>query len=363
MAGRPVRGGGAMSRELILGIAKWTGLFAVAGFLTRKRLRILGYHGIWFLDGHFGNHLFMSPEKFRARVEWLKNSKYAVIPLGQAISDLDNAGLPPYSTVITIDDGWYGTRLHMLPVLEEYSLPATLYVYTGAVESKQPLQHILLAALIHLTEEKELEIIDPLTDRNIRWDLVSSEGRAECTSRVKDIFYSLPVEQAGDFCRSVTGKLGFDYEQVSASRQFGFMSYDHIAEADSRGLDIQLHTHTHDLHADQPETLDLEIPVNREALAPHVTSPLEHFCYPSGVHSPDMFPYLEKHGIRSAVLTDTGLVTQHSHRYSLGRILDGEDVSLLEFEAELCGFLELVRHAKQFLNSGITSAGLRRVAQ
>jgi peptidoglycan/xylan/chitin deacetylase (PgdA/CDA1 family) len=352
-----------MSRDLILGIAKWTGLFAVAGLLTRKRLRILGYHGIWFLDGHFGNHLFMNPEKFRARMAWLKNSKYAVMPLGQAISKLGDTGLPAYSTVITIDDGWYGTCSHMLPVLEEFALPATLYVYTQAVEAREPLQKILLAALIYLTEEKELEIIDPVAGHRIRWDLGSSEGRAECTAKVQDILFSLTDNQTGDFCRLVADRLGFDYERISASRQFGFMSYEHIAEADSRGLDIQLHTHTHELDADQPETIEREIAANREALAPHVTSPLEHFCYPCGIHSPGMFPYLERHGIRSAVLTDTGLVTRHSHRYTLRRIMDGEDISLLEFEAELCGFLELVRGAKQFLNNGMASVGLRRTAQ
>ena len=351
-----------MSRNLILQIAKWTGLFAIAGQLTRKRLRILGYHGIWFLEGHFGNHLFMHPGKFRARMEWLRNSKYTVLPLDRAIRGLADSTLPPYSTVITIDDGWYGTCSYMLPVLEECALPATLYVYTGAVGSQEPVQKILLAALIQLTDKQGLVIDDPVTSREIDFDLGSREGKTECTRCVQDILLSLPDGRIDSFCRQVTDTLGFEYDRIIASRQFGFMSYDDIAEANRRGLDIQLHTHTHDLDRERPEDLDREIPVNREALAPHVNSSLEHFCYPSGVCSPGMFPYLEKLGVKSAVLTEPGFVTQRSHIYSLKRILDGELISQLEFEAEMSGFLELVREVKQYLKKLLRYDSPARVA-
>ncbi len=75
-------------KSLILNVAKRFGLFAVAGWITQNQVRILGYHGIWFRDGHFGNHLFMSPEKFQARLSWLENSKYRIVSLDQALDGL-----------------------------------------------------------------------------------------------------------------------------------------------------------------------------------------------------------------------------------------------------------------------------------
>jgi len=51
-------------KSVILNVAKQLGLFAVASSITRAEIRIIAYHGIWFRDGHFGNHLFRSPENF-----------------------------------------------------------------------------------------------------------------------------------------------------------------------------------------------------------------------------------------------------------------------------------------------------------
>ena len=144
--------------------------------------------------------------------------------------------------------------------------------------------------------------------------------------------------------------LGFDYDEIVQSRQFGFMTYDEIADANRRGIDIQLHTHTHDLNPNHPEAVSDEIRINRDKLAPHVTSSLEHFCYPSGVNCPEMHAYLEDNGVKSATLIDTGLVSPKSHRFELKRILDGEEIDLLEFEAEMSGFLEILRSVKRTLS-------------
>ena len=127
------------------------------------------------------------------------------------------------------------------------------------------------------------------------------------------------------------------------------MTYDEIADSNKRGIDIQLHTHSHHLSAESPEKIVDEVKVNRGKLAPHVVSSLEHFCYPSGVNCPAMHAYLDENGVKSATLIDTGLVSPKSHRFELKRILDGENIDLLEFEAEMSGFLEILRTVKRAL--------------
>ncbi len=330
---------------LVLLLAKLFGLFHVASWLTRNRLRILGYHGIWFSEDHFGNFLFMSAEKFQSRMSWLQKSKYQVISLNQAMEEFEQGKIRPYTTVVTIDDGWYGTYVYMLPILEQDSLPATLYVYTEAVESQKALINILMPALVRLSRVPKLEF-DFLVGDSSCLDLQDKELVIE---KLASYIEQLNAEQRESFCEVLASKLGFDFEKILQSRQFGLMSFEEIADANRRGLDIQLHTHTHTCDIEKPEKLVSEIQINRKKLLPFVTSSLKHFCYPSGICTPHMYPYLAESQVYSATLTQIGLVEKGSDPYALKRILDGQDVSQLEFEGELSGFFELFRKLKSKL--------------
>jgi len=336
-------------KSFILSTARRLGLFEVASWITRSQIRILGYHGIWFRDGHFGNHLFMSPEKFQSRISWLKKSKYQVIPLETAFASLKNGNTQPYSTVITIDDGWYGTYKYMVPPIEKEILPATIYVYTEAVDLQVALPKILIPALLHLSDKSRLRFTKPGAVDSDEISIASETEKQRAVADFLSLLEKLTTDQAVALSREVANGLGFDYDEIVRSRQFGFMTYEEIADANRRGIDIQLHTHSHDLDAESPEKVADEIKINRAKLAPHVTSSLEHFCYPSGVNCSAMHPYLDASGVKSATLIDTGLVAPKSHRFELKRILDGENIDLLEFEAEMSGFLEIVRTVKRTL--------------
>lgn len=335
----------------VLRIAKALGLFTLASWMTRHKLRILGYHGIWFLDGHYGNYLFMAPDTFQERMTWLKNSKYHVTSLDTAVAELNSGKFTPYSTVITIDDGWYGTYRYMLPALEQNSLPATLYVYTRPVDTQKILPNILIPALISLSREQRLNLHHPVDGSDLALDISASGAKQQAISKLLDIWGwgKLDTDQTENLCREVTEKLGFDYDGIVASRQFSFMSYAEITDANGRGLDIQLHTDSHNLSVEAPEAIVPDIRINREKLAPHVNSTLVHFCYPSGVNSSAMHGYLTESNVQSATLVDIGLVAPDTNPHALTRILDGQDVSQLEFEGEMSGFMELLR--------GITGRG------
>lgn len=330
----------------VLLIAKILGLFELASWLTRNQIRILGYHGIWFLDKHFGNFLFMSSDRFQARMAWLKQSKYTIISLDEAIKRLQQKKTTPYSIVITIDDGWYGSYKYMLPILEQNLFPATLYVYTEAVELQKPLFHIMISAIFNLTEKKVLKTFNAETNEELEVDISDSEKKQLVLSDILEKLSKLKNLQKESLCREITIALGFDYESIYKSRQFGLMSFDEIHQANNRGLDIQLHTHTHTVDIKAPEKLIEEIDVNKKKLQPYVDSTLEHFCYPSGTYNPEMQHYLKKSKVVSGTLCDTGLVTSASNLYELNRILDGQLISQLEFEGEVSGFLELIRQIR-----------------
>ncbi len=122
-------------------VAKYSGLFALARILTARKTRVLAYHGIWLGEGHFGNFLYMSADKFAARMALLKKWRYPVVPF-KGRPDKAQHRCP---TVITIDDGWYSAWASMLPALEKHNYPATVYLTTYYCLHQAPVIDVALS--------------------------------------------------------------------------------------------------------------------------------------------------------------------------------------------------------------------------
>ncbi|HJV66341.1 MAG TPA: polysaccharide deacetylase family protein [Geomonas sp.] len=87
--------------------------------------------------------LAVSPENFRAQLRLIKER----FPLVRFEEDWDKAARP--AICITFDDGYADNALEALPILEELGVPATFFVSTGTVDTRQQfwwdeLQQILL---------------------------------------------------------------------------------------------------------------------------------------------------------------------------------------------------------------------------
>ncbi|WP_340118781.1 polysaccharide deacetylase family protein [Pelagibius sp. 7325] len=329
-------------------IAKALGLFALSRRLTQGGLRILCYHGIWLGEGHYGNFLFMSPEKFAARMAFLARAGYPLLPLGEAVERLRAGSLPAGATAITIDDGWHGTYRHMLPALEAHRLPATVYVTTYCAEKQYPVFDLVVRYLLDRGAGQELDLaalgiagagrvrLDTPEARGAAGEAIMAHGRE-----------ALDGAGCHAFGARLAAALGFDYDALVARRIFHLMSPAELADAVERGFDIQLHTHRHRTPLDDPEALAREIADNRARLEPIAKRRLHHFCYPSGVYERKIWPQLEALEIESATTIEQGINFADAPVLGLKRLLDGQDVELIEFEAELCGFIELTRRLRR----------------
>jgi peptidoglycan/xylan/chitin deacetylase (PgdA/CDA1 family) len=325
-------------KEGLLQAARAGGLFALSRRASRKSLRILAYHGLWTTPGYqYGNHLFITPEQFERRMIWLRNSRYPVLPLAEAVRRLDDGSLPDYAVVITIDDGWSSTYTHMLPILEGLGLPATAYITTWYSDNQLPVVNIAVDYILK------------------RAGQAPNDGAA-ITSEIEKLASLSQREQA---LRECAARFDVATEEWWEGRQFHVMSTSQIREADRRGLDIQLHTHRHRSSDTDSDHLEREIADNRASLARACGRPelsFSHFCYPSGVAHSSAVAVLEGAGIRSATLVEVGINKRSTNPYRLRRFLDGRSVSEAEFQAYLSGALELYCTVKKVrLNAPQTS--------
>jgi peptidoglycan/xylan/chitin deacetylase (PgdA/CDA1 family) len=74
---------------------------------------------------------------FAAQMKWLKDNDYTVIPLRTLVNYLRGEGPapPPQSVVITADDGHKTVYSDMLPIVRQYNMPVTLFLYPSCISN------------------------------------------------------------------------------------------------------------------------------------------------------------------------------------------------------------------------------------
>jgi peptidoglycan/xylan/chitin deacetylase (PgdA/CDA1 family) len=332
------------ARSLALYCARALGGFKLAQFITRKRLRILCYHGFSSGDEHeVAPLVFMTPETFERRMQILRKRGLPVISLEEGVRRLRRGEVRNAETVITLDDGWASNLTIGLPILEKYGYLACVYMSTEHLEADTEGFNVVLSYMIHRSARDRLKLqgLHPLIDGtyNIRQDPTAATI-ALITAAEK----AMPLAQRQQLLRPIARALEQDLDHVLTGGRFRLLNPEEIQELVRHGIDIQLHTHTHRLPDDRFEAAVCEIEQNRKALRGFTKSELKHFCYPSGFHSPHHPEWLTKLGIVSATTCDPGMNPPGTSPMLLRRYLDGNETSDIEFEAEVCGLRELARN-------------------
>jgi CelD/BcsL family acetyltransferase involved in cellulose biosynthesis/peptidoglycan/xylan/chitin deacetylase (PgdA/CDA1 family)/GNAT superfamily N-acetyltransferase len=331
-------------KKLLYKCAKAFGLFRFSSLLTRGRLRILCYHGFHDSDAGdpFAPKIFISLSTFRRRLEFLKAKSVTVLPLSDAIGRLQAGTLPPCSVAITIDDGFFST-LQASRLLSDYRLPATVYVTTYYVLKSVPIFRLAIRYILWKTACPAIDVSRWLPQYDRPVDISQQQGRTRIIWELIRYGESLPAEsQRSDLASDVGRQLGVDYEQLVQDRSLSLLTAGEITSLANLGIDIQLHTHRHRFPVQEDVAVG-ELEDNRKVLAGLLNRQFDHFCYPSGIWSPAVWPALRRGGIISATTCDRGLNTGATHLLGLKRIPDNEDLSDIEFEAEIAGFAELMR--------------------
>ena len=74
---------------------------------------------------------------FRSQLQYLKDHGYRTVPLRVLVAHLLRQGPPPppRSVVITADDGHRSVMTEMLPLVREFNVPVTLFIYPSAISN------------------------------------------------------------------------------------------------------------------------------------------------------------------------------------------------------------------------------------
>ena len=289
--------------------------------------------------------MFMRRETFRRRMHIMERLEYPVLRLDEALRQLDQGTLPRGATVLTFDDGWYSFRRDAFSTLQTLGFPATVYVSSYYAEHETAAFNLLVEYLLWRTEKTTFEL--PGREASIAGPFDLTTGAHRTAAAAALITYgeqSCDAERRQALADDLARALGFDAEALGRERAFHLLNRHEITACAEAGIDIQLHGHRNYFSFDDEAAVAREIEDNRDALEPlALSSDLNHVCYPGGVYHPRQWPWLEAHGVRSAVTTQVGFNAKETPRFALRRCFDSDRHTDIEFEAELSGFLEMFR--------------------
>lgn len=319
-------------------------MFALARHLTRRRLRILCYHGFSVGDEHQVMPLmFMRAATFERRLRILAKRRIPVISLDEAVRRLANEDVRHGETVVTLDDGWTSNLTIGAPLLERYGYPACIYVTTEHLAAGTEVFNVALDYMLHRSPLATLSLagVHPELDGVYEFRKDPAATKRTLIQAAERAFPRLAERQ--QLLTPLARSFGFDPDALLAGERFRLLDREQLQELLARGFDIELHTHHHRLPHDSFESMAAEIEQNRAALRALSAGERRHFCYPSGAYDRQQPEWLERLGIVSATTCDPGLNPPGSSPMLLKRYLDSDCFPDIVFEAEVCGLTDLLR--------------------
>jgi peptidoglycan/xylan/chitin deacetylase (PgdA/CDA1 family) len=306
----------------------------------QRRLLILCYHSISIDDEHDWSGTYsMNPTVLESRLRMLRDGRYNVLPLGEAVRRLYEGSLPPRSVALTFDDGMFDFRARAWPLLQEFGFPATVYLTTFYSDYGKPIFGLLCSYVLWRARARVPQPdVTPLFGTAMPWQLGDAAGRArahrDILAYVDREQLTLPERTA--FAERLTELLGDDYEAIRAKRILTVMTRDEAAEVARDGIDVELHTHRHRTPNDHALFLR-EIADNRARIEAIRDGVARHFCYPSGVYREEFLPWLREAGVTTATTCDPGLASPRSDPLLLPRLVDTSFLSPLDVEGWMTG--------------------------
>jgi peptidoglycan/xylan/chitin deacetylase (PgdA/CDA1 family) len=107
--------------------------------VCRRRSVVLGYHGIAESRRRDDlSLLLLAPGRFRSQLELLRAAGFRFVTLLELARLADGGPPPPGLAAVTFDDGMRNNHEIALPILQEFDIPATVYVTIGFIGASSP---------------------------------------------------------------------------------------------------------------------------------------------------------------------------------------------------------------------------------
>ncbi|MCI8567061.1 MAG: polysaccharide deacetylase family protein [Lachnospiraceae bacterium] len=245
-------------------------------------------------------HLTVSPQHFAEQMKYIKE-RYRCIRFEDTWEDADEP-----SVVVTFDDGYADNCTCALPILEQYQVPATIFVASGNIGSKREFWWDELGRLFTCAEEypSVFRLEDPLFGYS--WETDTYEKRFELAKTIRWLLrMNTDLEVRNRWFRQIREWAGLSESGREAHRCATITQLQQLAQ--SKWITIGAHTvHHMSLGAMEREMQKQEIENSIKAIDHWLGFSPTVFSYPFGTrldYNQDTMEICRELGIKKAATT------------------------------------------------------------
>jgi peptidoglycan/xylan/chitin deacetylase (PgdA/CDA1 family) len=296
-----------------------------------RRLLVLAYHGLRDQAAPAGTSWSLLPiEQFDLQLRYLRRH-YSIRFIDDALGDLFGAGLQEPTACITFDDGYCSNHRLGLPALQQFDVPATVYLATGFIGTDRLIWTIELDLMFQQTRRPRIDL-RPIGLSAVR--LSGVEDRARSARAVIARLKAFHPAARGAALDQIRAELGV--EEPAHDAAYAFMDWDEVAAMDASGLiSFGGHTVNHEIVVSlDGDALDEEITGSVRTVRERVRSVSSTFAYPNGTAGDfdvRASRVLQRAGCTAAVTTIEGLSDGTTDPFAIRRFNVGNDMKLEEF--------------------------------
>lgn len=181
------------------------------------------------------------------------------------------------AVAITFDDGYQDNFECAFPILQRLGIPATIFLTTGSMDSREPLWFERLA-LAFKTSEKELADLELDVPRRI-WLRTQAERMASF-GEVFGVLRNMPNARRVQHYQEILAALAAD---DGTERDGKMLTWDHVRRMKRLGIDFGGHTVTHPFLSQMSrDEVAWEVTECKRRIEEELQEPVRFFAYPSG---------------------------------------------------------------------------------
>jgi peptidoglycan/xylan/chitin deacetylase (PgdA/CDA1 family) len=244
-------------------------------------------------------------QTFERQIAFFKEY-FEPIQLGEGILRIQQGSSMPHRAVsITFDDGYADNLYNALPILQQYAMPATIFVTTSGLETGSPMWWDRVITALYNTSETELTLTDIGLETDIAVQKLNVLHRTESVEQLLSTLWKYPIEQVQIFIERLEDILHTSYKCLALPEMMTFEQVTHLYKS---GIEIGAHTISHpNLTLMTYEEIVREIRGSRQTLEALCGTEVRGFAYPSGYVNNTVIEAVKNLGFTYAVSCVRGL--------------------------------------------------------
>jgi peptidoglycan/xylan/chitin deacetylase (PgdA/CDA1 family) len=275
--------------------------------------------------------MHVEPETFDMHIQYLKNF-FNIIPFPEILTYIKDISVMKRSLpicVITFDDGWYDFFKFGYPILEAHRVPATVFLPTKFIGTRNRFWTDEVASLIARTKNpKYHQNRERISNSSEVEKLAGLAGKTE--TKIEKAISILKNYRDDEIFYILTElKKMWRIDPISVER--AFLTWEEVEKMAGSGLiTFGSHTNNHKIltYLNDKEVMEEMIESKNKLLSERLVNPsFIPFCYPNGKYDERVVRMVEEAGYHLAVTTENGWNHPSTPLFNLQRIGIHQDMS------------------------------------